>query len=259
LVNIRAFETPGASLFDSPLSTTNLRNRDNDSGKITYISPRFAGFQLGASFIPEYEGGGDNNSALTAPASGDLARNNGINNGAAAGLNYKNTFGGFGVQGSFGYQYGDVAADDLTGGDDDIHAWNLGAQVSYAGFSFGGAYHNATGDNGTITGGRANQINGSSWTVGAAYEFGPYTVGLGYMTGTNNRTSGVGGSTRLDQMALSGSYALGPGVKLVGALFAYDYDEEERPAVPVGVDPNTAEDGSENDGYGFVTGIKLSF
>ena len=72
LCNIRAFEVGGSGVspggggqfFDSPLCTTNLRLLDNDSGKFTYITPRFAGFQAGVSYIPEFETGGDNNSAL---------------------------------------------------------------------------------------------------------------------------------------------------------------------------------------------------
>src|SRR5512144_962208 len=56
--------TTGTPTLDTPLGTTNLRLFDNDSGKFTYITPRFAGFQAGISYIPNFTNGGDNNAAL---------------------------------------------------------------------------------------------------------------------------------------------------------------------------------------------------
>jgi hypothetical protein len=70
LVNIVAFETGDGVINDSPISTTNLRLNDNDSGKFSYITPRFAGLQAGVSYIPEFEDGGDNNSALKKEGTG---------------------------------------------------------------------------------------------------------------------------------------------------------------------------------------------
>ena len=87
--------------------------------------------------------------------------------------------------------------------------------------------------------------NGMSWTAGAAYEFGPYKVGLDYMHGENNKTTG-GGVDRLEQGVISGTYTLGPGIRLVGGIFYYDWQEENRM--------------SENrNGIGGATGLKLAF
>ena len=131
---------------------------------------------------------------------------------------------------------------------DDLIAFNGGAQLSYAGFSFGGAFlrvpqgprpTQVTGT--TVTN---EKMNGTSWTIGGAYEFGPYKVGLGWMTGTNNKTGG-GGQDRLDQGVLSGTYTLGPGIRLVGGFMYYDWQEENR--------------NSQNNGVGALTGLKLAF
>jgi outer membrane protein OmpU len=270
LCNIRAFEvgggvspSGGGVFFDSPLCTTNLRLLDNDSGKFTYITPRFAGFQAGVSYIPGFENGGDNNTAIKRSGifdanPGDSGQTRGINSGWAGGLNYTDTFGKVGVQAAGGLLWADTGLSgpgatattpEFFTDNDDLIAFNGGAQVSYAGFSFGGGFMRVPQGSRptTVSGGVVTneKLNGTSWTVGGAYEFGPYKVGLDWMEGTNNKTSG-GGVDRLDQGVLSGTYTLGPGIRLVGGLFYYDWQEENR--------------NSENrDGVGALTGLKLAF
>jgi outer membrane protein OmpU len=270
LCNIRAFElglgvSPGggAAFFDSPLCTTNLRLLDNDSGKFTYITPRFAGFQAGVSYIPEFQNGGDNNSAIRRAGifdvnSTDSGQTRGIGNGWAGGLNFTETLGGVGVQASGGILWAETGlkaptatattADFFTS-NKDLLAYNAGAQFSFAGFSVGGGWlYVPQGPRPTTVSGTTvtnDRMNGMSWTVGGAYEFGPYKVGIDYMTGTNNKTAG-GGKDRLDQGIVSGTYTLGPGIRLVGGVMYYDWQEENR--------------NSENqNGWGGLTGLKLAF
>ena len=232
LVSDTFFENPGLNYFDRATGTTYLVFGDDDSGKISYFSPRFSGVQLGVSFIPNFQAGGDSNSSLK-------VSNNNVNNGFAGGINFTEDFNGFGVQLSAGYLFGDTAADSVTGGNDNLNAYDFGAQFSYAGFSFGGAYNKGTGDAGDTT-----RFNSQSWIVGAAYEVGAYTVGVNYMKGEENPT-GSGGKGHLDQAILSGSYQLGPGIRLVGGVFWFDGENE-----------NNIE---TNDGWGATTGLKLGF
>jgi predicted porin len=237
--------SPVTGLFDTAIGTTNLRFKDNDSGKVSYISPRFAGVQLGVSFIPQFEGGGDDNSSLKiGPAD---SSNNNINNGWAGGINYTEDFNGFGVQLSAGYLWGDNGADSVTGNDDNLNAYNVGAQFSYAGFSFGGAYNRGHGGGGGDDPTEGLRANSRSYIVGAAYSVGPYTVGINYMKGEGNPTSG-GGKQRLDQGNISGTYQLGPGIRLVGGVFAFNGEGE-----------NNGNGGPENKGYGGTVGFKLGF
>lgn len=253
LCNIRAFETgtasqgtisyggSGAVLFDSPICTTNLRLNDNDSGKFTYITPRFAGLQAGISYIPGLTArGGDNNSALRKTGTGDNAAATGLNDGVAGGLNFTNTFGAFGVQASIGGMWAESGS-GFGGAQKNLRAYNAGAQLSFAGFSVGGGWLLAEQGNRTAT----TKFNGQSWTVGAAYEFGPYKVGIDYMYGDNNKTS-AGGKDRLEQGVISGTYTLGPGIRLVGGVFYYDWEEENRLS-------------QNRDGIGGLTGIKIGF
>lgn len=168
LCNIRAFETGtgtqaggtdgglGANLFDLPTCTTNLRINDNDFGKFTYISPRFAGFQAGISYIPNLEAGGDNNSALTKIGTGDGGRNSGLSNGVAGGLNYTEKFGEIGVQASGGAMWADFLSGGANGSNANLLADNTGLQLSFGGFSVGGAWINVPqGQRGTLTAAQA--------------------------------------------------------------------------------------------------------
>jgi predicted porin len=246
LLNIEAFVIPVVSVFDTAVGSTYLRFFDNDSGKITYLTPRFGGFQLGASYIPNYEGGGDDNSALRS-----CTRCNGFSNGWAGGANYTADLGGVGLQLSAGAQWGDANASGADGGDtDNLFAWSLGGQAGIAGFSAGFGFAKGEQGRGGSGSGAAgtNQINSTGWTVGAAYEVGPYKVGVDYMRGVGNPNT-VGADTsgrqRLDQAVLSGTYTLGPGIRLVGGVFWYDGESEG----------NTV----TNDGYGVATGFKLGF
>ena len=266
LCNIRAWEMGtatqaagygglGANLFDSPTCTTNLRMNDNDSGKFTYISPRFAGFQAGISYIPNLESGGDNNSALTKIGTGDNGRNSGLKNGVAGGLNYTETFGDVGVQASGGAMWAESFSGGANGNNSNLVAYNAGLQLSFGGFSVGGGWVIVPqGQRGVVTAAQAGttgavagspiRSNGTSWTAGAAYEFGPYKVGVDYMKGENNKTTS-GGLDRLEQAVVSGTYTLGPGIRLVGGVFYYDWEEENSM--------------SKNNGVGGVTGLKLAF
>ena len=146
LCNIRAFETGGGStLFDSPLCTTNLRLRDNNSGKFTYITPRFAGFQAGVSYIPKFEQGGDNNSALTKAGTGDVPDTGGaapttVSRRRRRRPQLHQQFGDFGVQASGGVLWAQAFSGGANVNNSNLIAYNAGAQFSFAGFSVGGGW-----------------------------------------------------------------------------------------------------------------------
>jgi hypothetical protein len=287
-VNIDAWVNTGiSSYFDTPVGTTNLRLTDNDSGKFTYITPRFAGVQAGVSFIPQTEGGGDDNNGAY------FVRNNNptyqgtqistsrskYKNGWAGGVNYTQSFGSVGVQGSLGAMYFDRGKQQPVGGKNgsDLFAWNSGLQLSFGGFSVGGAFMQSPNKNTvqttqtsttTISGApgaptttrstsSTYSLGGWSYTVGAAYEFGPYKIGLDYMYGQSDGViastnpglaNNLGNDQSLEQAVLSGTWTMGPGIRLVGGVFMYDLNTDT-PQVT----------GYNNQGYGAATAIKLAF
>ncbi|QNT69599.1 porin [Defluviicoccus vanus] len=270
--NIDAWVNTGiSSYFDTPVGTTNLRLLDNDSGKFTYITPRFAGLQAGVSYIPQAEAGGDNNNGSYFVRNGNAgyqgtqiaAGQNRYANGWAGGVNYTQQFGVIGLQSSGGVQYFPRSKVQPVGKNgSDVFAYNLGAQIAYGGFSVGGAFIDSMNKN-TVqatnnTGGVSSySLGGYSYTVGAAYEFGPYKIGLDYMYGqspgvissTNPAlANNTGNDQSLQQAVLSGTWTMGPGIRLVGGVFAYDL-QTDTPQVT----------GYNNQGVGAATAIKLNF
>jgi hypothetical protein len=274
LCNIDAWVNTGVSYFEAPLCTTNLRMTDNDSGKFSYITPRFAGLQAGLSFIPQAEAGGDDNNGASFVRSGvgsgtqiSAARNR-YANGWAGGVNYTQPFDGWGVQfqsGALWFPRGKVQPVGRNGSD--LLLYNASAQVTVGSFSVGGAYlkapnkyavdRNVTNLNG-IAGQNATYSSGGwSYALGAAYEFGPYKVGVGYMYGQGYglvSASGpaaavnTGNDQSLEQAVVSGTWTMGPGIRLVGGVFAFDL-ETDTPGVT----------GYNSKGIGAATGLKLAF
>ncbi len=244
--------------LDSPVGTTLLRFTDNDAEKINYYTPRFEGFQLGLTYIPEVtqDRGGYNSPRFSS---------NTYNNGFAAGLNFTRAFGPVDIQASAGYLHFQKP-DSTTVSNatlSDPSAYTFGAQVGYAGFRVGGSYFKAK-DYAVITAGQTtaatsmtgngwsgatgNLIQGSSYDLGLTYTFGPATVGIDYFHGKNDGASAVAGSDVMKAGAISGRYVLGPGVAVQAAIFNVKIDGEN---TSTGVDNNKA--------TGVNTGLLLNF
>jgi len=232
--------------FRSPSVSTYL-DYGNDENNLTYYTPRFAGFQLGLSYAPSVVGNGEGKNF---PVEAD--RNTEYNNGFAVGANFVDDFDGFGVAVSVGYTRAQ-APDTITDlGGDDYQGVNLGANLSYAGVTIGGAYAQAFDGQARIgvdSNGNSflNSSEGQSWDVGVAYTAGPWTVGAEYFQGeaegiTPNSTTGLAGSgvvgagNESKLYAATGGlrYALGPGITARGGVM-YGRWSAESGAVNTGV------------------------
>jgi hypothetical protein len=233
---------------DTTIDGTLLRFDDNDSGKFSYISPRFGGFQIGASFIPNFESGGDNNNSISRIDNAPGPGNNGAKNGYAIGANFKEKFGDFGLQASLGYLYGDIPPSSGGGGSSNLQAVSGGLQVSIAGFDIGGSYTWANGDK--VTGGEES-YDGYGYDIGVTYAIGAYKIGLVYLTGETEGQRANSSHQYADYLILSGTYALGPGVNLIGGVYGFDLDGEDG--------ENAAGVVESSDGIGAAVGVTLSF
>lgn len=184
--------------------TTTAPGGVGDSSKILYMSPQWAGFDFGASFAPNYNGGAgtgcpnegqsgycDRAYAFTGArgvgipaAGGDFAVRR---NEYQLAARWRGNVGGVGIAGTIGY-IGAGAARDLTPGGqqtrvfNNLSVWQAGIQGSYAGFTLGANY--SYGDynffwGNTIRGDRP----GEQLVVGGQYVAGPITVGANFVTG----------------------------------------------------------------------------
>lgn len=240
LLGIEAFVTPegfdeGNTLIDS----TVLQLGDDTSGKVSYYTPRLGGWQFGVSYIPQFEDGGSNNRSITR-----VDGQGPVKDGVTVAVNFQGELGEVEIEAYAGYLFGDTAPAD---GSTNIHGAGAGIVVGIDDVEIGGSFALASGDRG-----EAVSVDGRSFDVGIAYEVGPYRVGLTYIRGISAGDRADRSDQRLDQLVLSGTYALGPGVDLVAGLFAYDADGEK----------DLVGDGdgvTGNRGAGFATAIQLQF
>ncbi len=231
--------TSGGTFFSSPLGNTLGRALDNDSAKITYISPRVLGVQAGVSYTPRFAQ--DTNSALTTAVP---------SHGWEGGIQYKTEIAGVGIGVMGGYKWASPADGVNTASDDaNIQLWKANAELSYAGFRVSGGYLNQLSGLAAAN----NSIKGHSYIVNAGYSAGPWGASVGYFHGEAEDLVTIAGSDEHDKYIVEGRYTLGPGINLVGGVFAFDLDVE---GTPVQQEANGEVD---NDGWGALVGVKMSF
>jgi hypothetical protein len=219
---------PAAVTF---LDTTSS-SQTNDAQRLTYFTPRYAGFQGGISFTPnttveDFNGFDDKRAART--------------NSVAAALNYTNTIGGVSIQASLGIHHLPKVDAALvnTAEANAIKDYSGGVQLGFGGFAVGGGYRKVDAER--------SAIDGEAYGFGVSYTMGPFSVGLSHLTskaeGTFNNTS----DDKVEQLLLSAAYTMGPGVDLIGAIFNMKYEDEGGLAA------------NENKGTAAVGGIRLTF
>jgi len=198
---------------------------DNNSTKIVYFSPRFAGLQLGASYQPRNDSSATDVNRVKPVGTGTAGANGTFTDMVEVGANYSNTFGGVAVKGSAGYYWGQ-AVDDVAGSNyKDLNAWQVGAQIGYAGFAIGGSYTDF-GKSGLNK--RTGFVTESTrnWTVGAQYTTGPIVVGANYKNGKDAGSLTVAGDRELQVYEIGVGYTVAPGLTLQAQYDYFDLDGE---------------------------------
>ncbi len=198
-----------------------------DATKVTYFTPRFFGFQLGASWTPDSSHNGG-----AGPRDDDDA----FENNASAGLNYAEDFNGFGVilAGTFVWSAarestatssvpavaggtGGVATTGGRFGADTGEAWQaqFGALFSYAGFALGAAY--GLGDN-------LSDASDDAWwaDVGLSYGTGPWKVGGGYFYSETDLIAGGDAETQI--WSIGANYQVAPGMAIASDVNLVESD-----------------------------------
>lgn len=210
----------------------------NDT-KITYYTPRFSGFQLGVSYIPELTNRGQLDSTAVVNQGGGV----GASNIWEGGLNYENQFDQVGVAAALTGEAGksDNAGNVLTGNLENLQAWNGGAKVSYMGFSVAGSYgdwNDSFASNGT---------DAQYWTGGLAYETGPVGASVTYLGSKTSFAQST--DNKFQDVSVGVDYKLAPGLTPFIEYTWYD------------IDPSATGAGAaqENKGNVVIVGSQLSF
>jgi hypothetical protein len=209
----------GWPVGNTSFSTAINDDRHNgDANKISYFTPRFAGFQIGVSYTPEFNPagnstvGGANGCAATGGSSNSfgVCTKNNANDFTAfqAAVNYLATFNSVNLALYAGLMYADP--ETKAGGRDDWWHWLLGANVTFQGFSIGGNIGKDT--NGT-------KVDTDTWmyTLGVTYTTGPWTVGAGWRH-FDREVPGVKKDDTTHKFEVGANYRIGPGIALAGGL-----------------------------------------
>jgi outer membrane protein OmpU len=170
-----------------------------DDAKVTYFTPRIAGFQLGASFIPD-----------TGDGISDVGDD--FENVIGAGANWEGDFGAFSaiIAGA------GILGDNEDGGveDDDLRAWEVGALLGFGGLEFGAKYGMLTDFN-----------EGDFINAGLKYSFGPASASVGW---TRFMPDFDDAPDDNDVFFVSGDVGLLPGVVLKGDVsYALEDPQED--------------------------------
>ncbi|MDB5413652.1 MAG: Porin [Rubritepida sp.] len=287
--------------------TTTAPGGLGDNSKIIYMTPQFFGFDFGASFAPNSNGGEDTgcpNSASSGYCDASVAFTGARNFGVLASgpdqavrrneyqlaARWRGNFGGVGMSVTAGY-LGSGAARDMSGSGqqyrvfNNLNVWQIGAQASYLGFTFGANF--SQGDfnflwGNVLRGGRP----GEQLVVGGQYSAGPFTFGANFVTGlfeggdrttytevanpagaalgsiltpTQNRPTAVNQSTTLASqrrwgLGVGANYRIAPGMDLIAEYVYYSVREQGR-------DLDTNRTGIQSRGFDnvFLLGTRLAF
>lgn len=169
--------------------------------KLSYYTPRFSGFQAGVSYLFD----------TTASDKGQILSRGNNNVGEAknvllGALNYQGKFSNVGVELGGTGEWGKAESNTQN----DLRTYQLGAKLDYMGFSLAGSYANL-GDSLRLKS-AGSDSNNHIWTVGGAYETGPFGASVTYLDSRYD-----GGATHNDFSNLS----FGVDYKLAAGLTPY--------------------------------------
>ncbi len=192
-----------------------------DTERLTYLTPKWNGFQAGVSYAPEAGQGVIDGAFEGASLSDNTTDYEDLWEVAAR---WDGEFEGFGISAGLGYASASPTGNPGVGlfGSDDFQSWDAGLNVSFNDFSVGVAYLNA--DTGVQeAAGAGNSAEIETWTVGAAWDNGPYHLGATwYNTQLGNNVYGLAlAGTRdveIDRYTVGGGYTYGPGMTFRGSV-----------------------------------------
>lgn len=223
-------------------STATFETREN-ANKISYYTPRIQGVQVGVSFTPDQDeqGTATGFSSRTTSALTDL-QSPGFENVWNGGINYQNEFQGTTIEASLTGDLGEAKnVPTGTAQKDDLQAYALGLSASNSGFTVGGSWAKLDQFGRT----KSYDSDGQYWTVGAAYENGPFGASVGYLDSKIDSSNALGKS-EFNNLSFGTDYQLAPGLVPYVELSFFDTNDK---------DAST----KDNEGSVLILGTEVSF
>jgi len=218
---------------------------DGDANKLSYFTPKFYGVQLGASYAASNNTGGDDTTPTGGKNSESIIKATDFDESWAFTMSYDNTFGPVGVLATAGYTMADLNTVGANG-DNKEHDFAFGLNLTYQGFTLGGAYRRVLQP---FSYAATDNVSGYAWDAGLMYGEGPYAVSLNYRKSSAEGNANNPGKDTIDTYAVGAKYTLGAGVDLFGQIAYADYQDG---------DSTTASNSNEG-AVGGVVGIHLDF
>jgi outer membrane protein OmpU len=215
----------------------------SDAEKLTYYTPRIAGFQGGISWTPSPDVANGGQSSSSYRGFQTNTNTGAYEDSIEIGVNFVKKFGGVSVALSGGY--GRESLQATTAGRDDRTEWNVGGSVSVAGFTVGGAWRV---DDGGVAGAN-NEL--SVGALGVSYGRGAWKVGLSYLYAQAERgrtTATTSTAHEYQGFNLGAQYTLGPGVSVRAGIQFHDLDNNV-----------AGTNAGDNEATVFYVGTALSF
>lgn len=201
------------------------------ANKITYYSPRLQGVQLGLSYTPDQDERGTG-----AGFSGESDAT-GIEDVWNLGLNYRGSYDDLSIEASFTAEWGEAEA----AANDDLESYAFGLNGSYAGFTFGGSL-GLSDEYGQTA---ADDKEAFFWTLGGAYEFGPFAASVTYLASEIENGTSANADSEFSNLSVGADYQLAPGLVPYVEVNFFDTDDNST--------------GADNDGTVFIVGTELNF
>jgi outer membrane protein OmpU len=227
--------------------------------KVTYFSPRFSGFQFGASFTPDTASDTTTSAARSEKISFTVGSNQGIltrndfQNAYELGLNYVSEYEGVSVAAGVTY-VGAEAKEDINNVArfEDLASVQVGGQLGYQGWTLGGGYVDQ-GKSGYRKGTGLSGDGATGYNVGLQYQTGPFIIGTNALFAENEGLQSVTRNNELNLYSAGVTYVVAPGLStyVEGSLIEYTTSINQ-----AGTAGNARDD---NDGTVIILGSKLEF
>jgi predicted porin len=198
-------------------------NSDQEANKVSYITPKWKGLQVSLGYIP---GNGDREADGLSHEDYSLERDDTFKYGVVSSITYSNKFGDWDVSLSLaGVYYKDVHFDldeENVGGQNEA---SLGFNLGYNAFVLGGAFkiveteYDRGADYAMIA-----MDEGSSYSFGLSYEFGPLMASLSYL---GSLVDSDDEEDKMDMYSLSLRYSLSKYAYLASSAGRVELDDEE--------------------------------
>ena len=175
----------------------------SDATKVTYFTPRFGGFQLGASYTPD---DGSNGASV-----GEQDNDGNFENVLGLGSNYEAEFGGLELVLSLTGEFGDSETSTGAATEGDLKTISVGGSIEYDGFAVGAEFVEFAEKGQRQSNITIGEDSGSYWAVAAAYSSGRWGVSIGYFESEKGQPGVNNDDTEISVISLDGEYEIAPG------------------------------------------------